>query len=79
MAPLRLIDLHFAGLERAIGVYVVETDDGELLYGWYCRAEHPIASALYCHGNTGNGNVPGLYGTMQFQRRICREYSEYGE
>jgi len=31
-----------------------ETDDGELLYGWYCRAKHPIASALYCHGNTGN-------------------------
>jgi len=31
-----------------------ETDDGELLYGWYCRAAHPIASALYCHGNTGN-------------------------
>ncbi|MGH3628261.1 MAG: alpha/beta hydrolase [Sciscionella sp.] len=31
-----------------------ETDDGELLYGWYCRADHPIASALYCHGNTGN-------------------------
>ena len=32
----------------------LETDDGELLYGWYCRAENPIASALYCHGNTGN-------------------------
>jgi alpha-beta hydrolase superfamily lysophospholipase len=31
-----------------------ETDDGEMLYGWYCRAKHPIASALYCHGNTGN-------------------------
>jgi len=31
-----------------------ETDDGELLYGWYCRAQHPVASALYCHGNTGN-------------------------
>lgn len=31
-----------------------ETDDGEVLYGWYCRAPHPIASALYCHGNTGN-------------------------
>jgi fermentation-respiration switch protein FrsA (DUF1100 family) len=31
-----------------------ETNDGEILYGWYCRAEHPIASALYCHGNTGN-------------------------
>jgi alpha-beta hydrolase superfamily lysophospholipase len=31
-----------------------ETDDGELLYGWYCRANNPIGSALYCHGNTGN-------------------------
>ena len=31
-----------------------ETDDGEILYGWYCRSENPIASALYCHGNTGN-------------------------
>jgi uncharacterized protein len=35
-------------------VLTFETDDGELLYGWYCRAENPIASALYCHGNTGN-------------------------
>ena len=32
----------------------IETDDGEYLYGWYCRAENPIASALYFHGNTGN-------------------------
>jgi len=31
-----------------------ETDDGEMLHGWYCRAEQPTASALYCHGNTGN-------------------------
>ncbi len=31
-----------------------ETEDGEMLHGWYCRAEHPIASSLYCHGNTGN-------------------------
>jgi fermentation-respiration switch protein FrsA (DUF1100 family) len=31
-----------------------ETDDGEMLHGWYCRADHPTASALYCHGNTGN-------------------------
>jgi uncharacterized protein len=31
-----------------------ETTDGEMLHGWYCRAEHPVASALYCHGNTGN-------------------------
>jgi pimeloyl-ACP methyl ester carboxylesterase len=32
----------------------IETDDGEYLYAWYCRAENPIASALYFHGNTGN-------------------------
>jgi len=32
MAALRLIDLHFAGRERAIGVYVVETDDGLALF-----------------------------------------------
>ena len=31
-----------------------ESGDGELLYGWYCRAEAPIASAVFCHGNTGN-------------------------
>src|SRR5687768_5502307 len=31
-----------------------ETPDGERLHGWYCRAEKPVASALYCHGNTGN-------------------------
>jgi len=31
-----------------------ETPDGEELYGWYCRAEKPIASGVFCHGNTGN-------------------------
>jgi len=31
-----------------------ETPDGEMLYGWYCRAEKPIASGVFCHGNTGN-------------------------
>jgi glyoxylase-like metal-dependent hydrolase (beta-lactamase superfamily II) len=32
MGTLRLIDLHFAGRDRAIGVYVVETDDGLALF-----------------------------------------------
>ena len=32
----------------------IETNDGEYLYGWYCCAENPVASALYFHGNTGN-------------------------
>jgi alpha-beta hydrolase superfamily lysophospholipase len=31
-----------------------ETPDGEMLYGWYARAERPIASGVFCHGNTGN-------------------------
>ena len=32
----------------------IETRDHEKLHGWYLRAKNPIASALYCHGNTGN-------------------------
>lgn len=31
-----------------------ETEDGEMLHGWYCRSENPIASGVLCHGNTGN-------------------------
>ena len=31
-----------------------ETEDGEVLHGWYCRTEAPIGSALYLHGNRGN-------------------------
>ncbi len=31
-----------------------ETEDGEVLHGWYCQADEPIGSALYLHGNTGN-------------------------
>jgi len=36
----------------------IETEDGVSLYGWYLRAKNPIASALYCHGNTGNLTNP---------------------
>lgn len=32
----------------------IETPDGEELFAWYCRAEKPVASALFCHGNRGN-------------------------
>ncbi len=39
--------------ERAEELWI-ETDDGEFLHGWYLRAEKPLASGLYCHGNTGN-------------------------
>jgi fermentation-respiration switch protein FrsA (DUF1100 family) len=31
-----------------------ETPDGEMLNGWYLRAPNPIASGVFCHGNTGN-------------------------
>jgi fermentation-respiration switch protein FrsA (DUF1100 family) len=32
----------------------LETPDGERLHAWYCRAENPVASTVFCHGNTGN-------------------------
>ena len=32
----------------------IDTPDGERLYAWYCRAPNAKASALFCHGNTGN-------------------------
>jgi pimeloyl-ACP methyl ester carboxylesterase len=36
-----------------------ETPDGEMLFGWYCRSPRPIASAVFCHGNTGNLTTVG--------------------
>lgn len=38
----------------AVEEHVFETPDGEELYGWYCRSEKPVASSVFCHGNTGN-------------------------
>jgi fermentation-respiration switch protein FrsA (DUF1100 family) len=38
----------------AVTEHWIETPDGERLHAWYCRAAHPKASALFCHGNTGN-------------------------
>src|SRR5438046_2313794 len=32
----------------------IETPDGEKLFAWYLRAPKPIASAVFCHGNSGN-------------------------
>ena len=32
----------------------IPTPDGEQLFAWYLRAENPIASTVFCHGNTGN-------------------------
>lgn len=40
--------------EGAVEEHWFETPDGELLYGWYCRAEKPVATGVFCHGNTGN-------------------------
>lgn len=40
--------------EGAVEEHWIETPDGEELYGWYCRSEKPIATGVFCHGNTGN-------------------------
>ena len=53
--PVRSWDPIDYGIPReAVEEHWFETPDGEELYGWYCRAKRPIASGLFCHGNTGN-------------------------
>lgn len=39
---------------EAVEEHWIETPDGERLHAWYCRAESPRASGVFCHGNTGN-------------------------
>jgi alpha-beta hydrolase superfamily lysophospholipase len=41
----------------AVEEHWIETPDGEMLYAWYCRAKKPVASGVFCHGNTGNLTV----------------------
>ena len=51
MGTLRLIDLHFAGREHAIGVYVVETDDGLALFDCGPTSTLPaLHDGLAAHG-----------------------------
>lgn len=38
----------------AVEEHWIDTPDGERLHAWYCRAEKPVASGVFCHGNTGN-------------------------
>jgi hypothetical protein len=46
------------GIPReAVEEHWIETPDGETLHAWYCRAEKPVASGLFCHGNKGNLTV----------------------
>ena len=40
--------------DGAVEEHWIETPDGEMLNAWYCRAEKPVASGVFCHGNTGN-------------------------
>jgi fermentation-respiration switch protein FrsA (DUF1100 family) len=41
----------------AVEEHWIDTPDGERLHAWYGRANNPLASALFCHGNTGNLTV----------------------
>src|SRR2546426_5144818 len=51
MDPLRLIDLHFAGREQAIGVYLVETADGPALFDCGPTSTLPaLKDGLALHG-----------------------------
>lgn len=54
-SPLRSWDPADYGVpEGAVEEHWIDTPDGERLYAWYCRSPHAKASALFCHGNTGN-------------------------
>ncbi len=51
MDSLRLIDLHFGGREEAIGVYVVDTEDGPALFDCGPASSLPALEAgLAAHG-----------------------------
>jgi glyoxylase-like metal-dependent hydrolase (beta-lactamase superfamily II) len=51
MGALRNIDLHFGGAERAIGVYLVDTDDGPALFDCGPASTLPaLESGLAHHG-----------------------------
>ena len=55
IAPLKSWNPADYGIpEGAVEEHWIETPDGEELYAWYCRAEKPVASGVFCHGNTGN-------------------------
>ena len=40
--------------EGVVEEHWIATPDGERLHAWYCRAPNPVASGIFCHGNTGN-------------------------
>lgn len=53
--PVRTWDPADYGIPRdAVEEHWIETRDRQRLYAWYCRSPKPRASALFCHGNTGN-------------------------
>jgi uncharacterized protein len=53
--PLRSWNPEDYGFELdQVDQILFESEDGTLLDGWYCRAKRPVASILFCHGNSGN-------------------------
>lgn len=57
-APMKSWDPADYGIPpEAVEEQWIETPDGQFLHAWYCRAEKPVASGLFCHGNTGNLTV----------------------
>ena len=54
-APVRSWDPADYGIPAgAVEEHWIPTPDGETLHAWYCRAPRPVASGVFCHGNTGN-------------------------
>jgi glyoxylase-like metal-dependent hydrolase (beta-lactamase superfamily II) len=60
MSSLRLIDLHFGGREHAIGVYLVETDDGLALFDCGPASTVPALEAGLAERGLGLGDLRHL-------------------
>src|SRR5687767_10281372 len=53
--PVRSWDPADYGIpDGAVEEHWIDTPDGETLHAWYCRSPKPVASGVFCHGNTGN-------------------------
>src|ERR1051326_2951166 len=53
--PLRSWRVEDYGIAReSAEEHFIRTPDGKELFAWYLRARNPVASLLFCHGNSGN-------------------------
>ena len=59
-----------------------ESADKTRIHGWYCEADQPAETILYCHGNSGNVTLYGPWMEMMRKERrlsiLVFDYRGYG-